>query len=253
MMTNVNLPDLGAPIADLTNVGLCLTALHRAMNRPDHLPGMVCFYGPSGWGKSMACARAANLHRAYYVECRDTWNRKKLLSAVLGDMAVVPGRTLYDMLDQAAEQLAVSRRPLILDEADKLIDRGMIEMIRDLYEQSGAAIMLVGEELLPAKLRRFERFHGRILHWAPAQPVDMPDASLLRELYATRVPVEDALLARIVKVAKGSARRVAVNLEHTQEIALAEGWEMVTLDSWGNRGFYTGEAPKRGERLEVDV
>lgn len=247
MAASVNPFIESSPIADLTNVGLCLTALSRAMNRPDHLPGMVCFYGPSGWGKSMACARAANMHRAYYVECRDTWNRKKLLSAVLGDMAVVPGRTLYDMLDQAAEQLAVSRRPLILDEADKLVDRGMIEMVRDLYEQSGATIMLVGEELLPAKLRRYERFHGRILHWAPAQPVDMPDARLLRDLYATRVPVADCMLSLVVKIAKGSARRVAVNLEYTQEVALAEGWETVTSSRWGNRSLYTGEAPKRGE------
>lgn len=234
-------------IIDLTNVGLCLNAMARAIDRPGHLPGMVCFYGPSGWGKSMACARAANLHRAYYVECRDTWNRKKLVSAILGDMDATPGRTLYDMLDQAAEQLAISRRPLILDEADKLVDRGMIEMIRDLYEQSNAAIMLVGEELLPAKLRKYERFHGRILHWAPAQPIEISDARLLRDLYATRVPVAEDLLARIVKIAKGSARRVAVNLEYTQETALAEGWSSVTLAAWGQRSFFTGEAPKRGE------
>ncbi len=236
-------------IVDLTNVGLCINALGRAIDRPTHLPGMVCFYGPSGWGKSMACARAANLHRAYYVECRDTWNKKKLVSAILGDMDATPGRTLYDMLDQAAEQLAISRRPLILDEADKIVDRGMIEMIRDLYEQSFAAIMLVGEEMLPAKLRKYERFHGRILHWAPAQPIEMEDGRRLRDLYATRVPVAEDMLQRIVTMSKGSARRVAVNLEYTQEIALSEGWSHVTLAAWGPRPLFTGEAPKRGETV----
>ncbi len=210
-MTSVN-PN---PVADLTNVGLCVEALDRAMSRPGHLPGMCCFYGPSGWGKTISCGRAANLHRAYYVECRDTWNRKKLMASILEDMTIVPGRTLYDMLDQAAEELAISQRPLILDEADKLVDRGMIEMIRDLYEESGAAIMLVGEELLPTKLRKYERFHGRILHWAPAQPIDMEDGRRLRDLYAARVPVAEDMLAHIVKIAKGSARRVAVNLERT--------------------------------------
>lgn len=235
------------PIADLTNVGLCVNALSRAIDRPGHLPGMVCFYGPSGWGKSIACSRAANLHRAYYVECRHTWTRKKVMAAILGDMSVSAGRTLDDMLDQAAEQLAVSNRPLIIDEADKLVDRGMIEMVRDLYEQSNAAIMLVGEELLPAKLHKYERFHGRILHWAPAQPIGMKDGQRLSELYADRVPIADDLLARIVTISRGSARRVAVNLELTQEVALSEGWGNVTLALWGARGFYTGEAPKRGE------
>ncbi len=36
--------------APLANVSLCGIALSRAMERPSHLPGMVCFYGPSGWG-----------------------------------------------------------------------------------------------------------------------------------------------------------------------------------------------------------
>lgn len=233
------------PIANLTNVGICAGALERSMNRPQHLPGLVVFYGPSGWGKSMACTRAANTYRAYHVECRDTWNRKKLLSAILGDMTMLPSRTLADMLDQIAEQLVASRRPLIIDEADKLIDRGMIEMIRDLYEQSNAPILLAGEELLPDKLRKIERMHGRILHWAPAQPVGMSDAIQLRELYANRVPVADDLLTQIVKISKGSARRVAVNLENTQEIALTEGWDLVDLAQWGVRELYTGEPPSR--------
>lgn len=231
--------------ADLTNVGLCVNALGRAIERPAHLPGLVCFYGPSGWGKSMACARAATLHNSYYVECRDSWNRKKLLSSILGDLGEVPGRTIYEMMDQIASQLMTSGRPLIIDEADKLVDRGMIETVRDIYEQSLAAIMLVGEEGLPAKLRKYERMHGRILHWEPAQPIDMPDARRLRDLYASRVPVGEDMLAKIVKTSKGSARRVAVNLELTQETALAEGWKLISLAAWGNRPLYTGEAPKR--------
>jgi len=57
--------------APLTNVSLCMKALSRAMDRPGHLPGMVCFYGPSGWGKStrkriISSANQAGLGRRYW-------------------------------------------------------------------------------------------------------------------------------------------------------------------------------------------
>ena len=44
--------------APLTNVSLCLASLTRAIDRPRHLPGIVVFYGPSGYGKSTAATVA---------------------------------------------------------------------------------------------------------------------------------------------------------------------------------------------------
>ena len=39
-------------VAPLANVSLCASAVERALNRPSHLPGMVCMHGPAGWDKS---------------------------------------------------------------------------------------------------------------------------------------------------------------------------------------------------------
>lgn len=75
-------------IVPLTNVGLLASAIERAMLRPQGLPGLVVKYGPSGLGKSVAAAWAANQHRAYYVECRDTWTKMAFLKAVLREMAI---------------------------------------------------------------------------------------------------------------------------------------------------------------------
>ncbi len=73
-------------IVPLTNVGLLANAIDRAMRRPVGLPGLVVAYGKTGYGKSFAAAFAATKHRAYYVECRETWTRKAFLQAVLRDM-----------------------------------------------------------------------------------------------------------------------------------------------------------------------
>lgn len=116
--------------------------------------------------------------------------------------------------------------------------------IRDIYEGSGAAILLIGEEGLPNKLRRWERFHGRIMDFCPALPADFEDAKALRQIYCS-VTISDDLLLAIHEAAKGSVRRICVNLERVQEEAGRDGLEEMTLAAWGNRELFTGEAPRR--------
>lgn len=234
-----------ATTAPLTNVGLCMAAMRRAMDRPRHLPGMVTLYGPSGWGKTTAAVYVANETRAYYVQANSGWTRKAMLLATLKAMGIRPAGTIHQMTDLAAEQLALSGRPLIVDEMDHLVTRNAVEVVRDVYEASGAAILLIGEEHLPAKLKRWERFHGRMLDWVPSQPAGMRDAAHLRVLYCRRVVIADDLLARIVETSRGSVRRICVNLARAEAEALRLGLDAMDLEQWGGRELFTGEAPRR--------
>lgn len=232
-------------LAPLTNVALALQALERAMGRQQHLPGLVVFYGPSGWGKSMASAHASVQHHAYLVQAKSTWTKRAFLLQILQEMGVSPARTIYDMADQVAEQLVLSGRPLIVDEFDHIVDRNAVEIVRDIYEGSNAPILLVGEEQLPHKLKRWERMHGRILDFVGAQPADIEDARHLREFYLKRVRVADDLVELALARSHGSARRICVNLARFEEVALQEGKKAVDLAWWGDRPLFTGEAPRR--------
>ncbi|PVX80022.1 AAA family ATPase [Paraburkholderia unamae] len=232
-------------IAQITNLGLCDLAIERALSRSANLPGLVCFYGPSGYGKSMAANYVANARRARYVQAKSVWTKKHFLTAVLFEMGIKPARTIPEMADQVSEELAASGRPLIIDEMDHLVDRNAVELVRDLYESSQAPILMIGEEGLPAKLKKWERMHGRVLAWVPAQPVTLADARQLTSFYCPRVQITDDLLARLVELAHGSVRRVCVNLERIQEESMLAGTDVMDLASWGKRELYTGEAPKR--------
>lgn len=231
--------------APLVNVSLCVATLERAINRPAHLPGIVTFTGPSGYGKSTAAAIAANRFGAVYVQAKSTWTRKAAHLAILKEMGVAPARTLNAMADQVAEQLALSGRPLILDECDYLLKNSIIEIVRDMYEASNAAIMVIGEEHLPTNLRQWERFHGRILKFALAEPASLDDARYLRDLYVDDVQIDDSLLARVHQAAKGSVRRICVNLAHIREEAHDNGLTSIDATYWGDRPLFTGDAPRR--------
>lgn len=233
-------------IAQIHNLSLVRTAAERLAGRTAGLPGMAVMYGPAGYGKTTAALAIAHENRAYFVQMRSAWGRKALLEKILLEMGAKPHGTIPQMLDQVCEQLATSGRMLMIDEFDYCgRTDSLIELVRDIYEGSQATLLLLGEELLPQKLKKWERFHSRVLSWIPAQPVSLQDAALLAPLYCPDVHVASDLLEHLVKMASGSVRRVSVNLAAIYEAASVEGWETVTRAQWGERPIYTGEAPRR--------
>ncbi|PJI49796.1 MAG: DNA transposition protein [Pseudomonas sp.] len=232
-------------IVPLTNVGLLANAIDRAMRRPVGLPGLVVAYGKTGYGKSFAAAFAATKHRAYYVECRETWTRKAFLQAVLRDMGITPASTLSEMVDQIAEQLSRSNRPLLIDDAQYLLDKAAANVITDIFNASQGTIVLIGEERVPTSLAKLERLHNRVLEWVPVQPATADDLRDLVDATYPHLTIADELLEDLRSKTKGCLRRVAVNLYRVHTEAQAIGTDKIDLATWGNREWFTGEAPAR--------
>ena len=153
-----------------------------------------------------------------------------------------------DMLDQVCMQLMVSGRPLIIDEMDHLVDKNAVEIVRDIYDGSQTPVLLIGEENFPTKLMKWERVHSRVLDWSPVQRLDIDDTRLLNEYYCRKVRITDDMLEHIHAKSDGSARRICVNLELVEELALRMGTDTMDLATWGNQALYTGNAPVRGRK-----
>ena len=234
-------------IAPIQNVSRCLNTLERAMNRPAHLPGIIAFYGPSGWGKSTAAAFIGNRFRAYRVEVKDSWTRKGLLESILIEMRIKPEKTIYRMALQVAEQLAVSGTPLIIDEFDYLVKKNSVDLIRDLYDTSGAPILIMGEENLETNLRAWERFHNRVIDWVPALPANLEDAQHLARLYCPDLEIDDELLDDLVNKVSGNVSRICINLSNIHEYTASRQLTHFGMEELGRSEltWYTGCAPRR--------
>ncbi|TVO57566.1 AAA family ATPase [Denitromonas halophila] len=233
--------------AQIQNLEMARTAAERLTGRVAGLPGMAALYGPAGYGKTTAALAVSNENRSYFVQMRSAWTRKVLLEKILHEMGLKPAGTIGALLDQVCSQLAASGRMLIIDEFDYCTrNDSMIELVRDIYEGSQSTLLLLGEEMLPQKLKRWERFHSRVLSWIPAQPVSTADAELLAPIYCPGIHVASDMLEHLVRLSNGSVRRVSVNLAAIAEAAAIEGWLAIDRSTWGNRPLYTGEAPRRG-------
>lgn len=231
-------------IAPIDTVVKCMSAMKIAMDREEHLPGIVALYGRSGLGKSKAAALTVNSTQSYFVQMASAWTKKHFLTAILKDMGVKPELSISQQLDQVCEELALSRKPLVIDEADYAVDKNMLDLIRDIYEGSDASILLIGEEQLSNKiLRKSERFHNRMLHWAKAEAATHSDASKLRDFYGKKagVQVDDELLKHINHHISGCVRRLCVNLSMVYQEAKRQGKTTMTLADWGDRQLFSGK------------
>ncbi|MFG1318039.1 AAA family ATPase [Xanthobacter autotrophicus] len=237
------------PVAT-ANVAAFMTLATKLIERDPNVPGIGVFYGPSGYGKTYASIFAQNKTRALRVEVGDYWTRKTLLKAILAEAGQAARGTIADMADEAIRILGdMPSRPVIIDEADRLLKLGMIELVRDLHDKSTAPIILIGEELLPTKIEPLERVHNRVLDWVGAQPSDLDDARQLAGSICRGIKLSDDLLAAIVKESDGRARRIVVNLVKAGEMARNRGLKALDLKTWGQEALHSGRAPKpRGVR-----
>lgn len=232
----------GPRVAPLANVAKLLSLINRCADRTPGLPGMATFYGPSGDGKSYAAMYAANHCGAILVQAKSTWAKKDMCEAILKEMDIPARGRINDMVERIGENLMVTNRPLMVDEADFLVEKKMAEILRDIYEICQCPVILIGEEALPQKLTRWERIHGRMLDWVGTEAATLHDAQLLAGIYAHDVEIDDALLKRMVDDCHGSVRRISSNLDHVKQFALSKGLTRVGVNDWAQRTFLTGKA-----------
>ena len=192
-------------IAPLANIAIAERAISNVLGCGQ--PGLVVMYSPSGYGKSMAAAWVTARNRTYYVQADDYGTRKTMLldmCKTLGISLVGVEKkkaltTVYDRAQVGRAQLEQLGRSLIIDELDYVVDKNLVEAIRSLYEGNCAAILIIGEENLSQKFESWERLHGRILDWCPADPAVLADAQELARRDCPHVSVVDDLLERLVE------------------------------------------------------
>ncbi|WP_339863249.1 ATP-binding protein [Paremcibacter congregatus] len=245
MTESIKINNPGGMIAPLQNVGLFNELLERVMNRPIHLPGLATFHGPSGYGKTLSATYGAHKHKAYYIQVGESWNRMKFLNALITQLGGTIHGTIPDKVDQIIDILIDIDRPLIIDEFDYVVKKNFVELVREIHDKTNAPIILIGEERLPIKLQKWERFHNRILDWVPAQPISLEEMNVLASFNVRQVEVAPDLLAHVHRVIEGRVRRACVNLAYIEDEARKKGLSKISLKDWGDRPLFIGKASAR--------
>ena len=230
-------------VAALANVSRFVQLVVTLQTRAPGLPGMGCFHGPAGLGKTTAGVFGTNRFNACHVEALPFGGTKKLFEMIVTELGLRPTRTVSSLFDQAAYELARSDRPLIIDEADQILTDRTIEAVRHLHDKTQVPVILMGEESLPQQLRRWERVAGRMLSWVAAEEATMQDVDLLAPIYAPHLALAPDLKEALLTASRGSIRNVSTNLANVAGVAAMKGVQRLGLADWGKKAFHSGEAP----------
>jgi DNA transposition AAA+ family ATPase len=231
--------------AALKNVGLMMGLVERLTSRNPNLPGFGVFHGYSGYGKTMAAIYAIRKRDAIRVEIGDSWTKAVLLRAILHEDGLDRTKgTVAQLADQVKERLGGRQMLLMIDEADKLVDKRMIELVREIQELADCSVILIGEEALPTKLMAVERVHNRVLEWVAAQPCDFADTRKLAEMFAPDIALADDIVEQIRRACDGRARRIVTTVFRLREWCKGQGLAEIDLARYRG-GFATGTPPVR--------
>lgn len=232
--------------APLTNMSLMLQTLMDCRESENSSARMGLFYGYSGYGKTVAAGFASARTGAIYVQAQRIWTQKTLLETIAEELGIAKlERSGPKIFRQVVDQLNLAPVDIIIDEMDYLADKGLVEFIRDIHDATRIAILMIGEEALPSKLKRWERFENRILVATAAQPASAEDALQLRDHYCHRIQIADDLAELFRVRCRGVTRRIVNNLQAAQRAAASEGVSEIDAAWWGNRPIATGEVAVR--------
>jgi DNA transposition AAA+ family ATPase len=235
----------GSAIAPTSNVALVHTLMDQLTQREPGMPGIGTLYGPSGYGKTVAAAYASHPagHNGIYLSCRSYDTKKSFVEQICKSAGIQAKGPIAHVVDDIVSLLAVTGRPLVIDEVDHIVESRILELVRDIHDAANASILLIGEEALPTKLKRHERFDNRVLQHQPATKCSAADFDLLARQYIPGLAIDADLKKRVLAETAGITRRVVTSLQSIKRWCDAQGLSAAPADCAAT--LYTGAVPGR--------
>ena len=210
------------------NVQAFRTALREAEDMDKGQPGLVVVHSRAGRGKTAAAVADHSEHGGIYLRVWQDWSQHSFLQALAFEACGVRPHGANNCKVRIVEALGAEPRTIYVDEADRL-RVGRIEDLRDIHDETGCPVVLIGEEGLPPLLRARRRLWSRVVHDMEFGPVT-PDDVLLYAVQAASLRMTPEACSLTAKRADGDFRLVTVDLVALERVARAAETDQVSAD-----------------------
>jgi DNA transposition AAA+ family ATPase len=191
--------------------------------------------GKSGYGKTHALKRYANMPRVAYIECDDTMACRDLVEAIetaLG-MPRSYGGTIWSRVNHIREFFNVNQGYLIIiDEADKLINKytqKKMEILRGIFDQADVGMVIAGEPRLEAEIKgNLVRFANRMDFYYKLQGLTKEEVKKYLEGYEIDELALNEFMSRACNTQTGCFRLLDRTLNNVIRILKESGSIKVT-------------------------
>lgn len=145
------------------NVKGFINLIHNLKNKLENISKIGLVYGNAGLGKTKTAIYLSIQYDAIYVRATNKMTTKWLLEEIAKELDEIPRFYTADIFRQCVNTLKTNLKMIIVDEIDYLLaDFRTVETLRDLHDETGIPIILVGMQLAKHKLKKHNHLFDRI-------------------------------------------------------------------------------------------
>lgn len=207
--------------------------------------------GKAGYGKTGTTRWWANQPKinAIYIQAAAGITPHWILAEIVRELGEIPDRRREYCFGQALRQVALARRPIVIDEAEFCLnDPEVLESVRGISDLTEVPIVLVGYDKIKAKLTPYEQLSSRISAVVDFKPLEIADVRTCCTDLA-EIVINDDLACEIHRQSVGRLRLIKEGIANVErhasrnklkEISLGDMRGQVIINDWTK----TGKGPR---------
>ena len=204
------------------NVKRFVSLMEELQKLPPNIPKLALVYGEHGLGKTHSIIWWATRNDAIYVRANNEMTQNGLLKAIveeLGERAYFYMQENYNLI---LKHLKQNPQIIIVDEVDYLVgSKNVIEILRDIQDNTGVPIILVGMGAMDKKIARFKHFEDRIYKKLKCEHFLPDDIKEILEQITEIKFTEDAILYLSTRI--NQFRQLVKLLEKIEKLSQRNG------------------------------
>ncbi|NLO92524.1 MAG: ATP-binding protein [Elusimicrobia bacterium] len=220
--------------ARTSNVNAFAAAMTRLQNRQAGVPGMALVSGAPGLGKTRtAIWYAAQDSKVIYLRAKALMTPRGLLEELASELKAAPSRRAFELFINCRQKLKEIPGVMILvDEVDYLFhDVRMIDTLRDLHDDSGAAVVMLGMDAIDRKLSQHQHLYDRFAEVVKFRELSATDVKTVFDQLCDVRLSDDAV--RLVHQDAKRFRQIVRWLYKAEAVARANSLKEITADKLG--------------------
>lgn len=186
------------------NVNRFRTALRVVTDAEKGQPGLLVVRGPTGRGKTMATRNAHAVGGGVFLRVYEGLTQAQFLCRLCFETCGMEPSSGLKAKVEIIRSLESNPRPLFIDEADRLATARIADL-RDIHDETGCAVVFIGEEKIIQHLSVERRLARRVTQMVDFGPVT-PDDVILYAAQAAELAMDPAAAEEAVTAAEGEFR-----------------------------------------------
>lgn len=210
------------------NVDMFVHLVGSLEKRSTGMDGMGLVFGEPGLGKSRTAIWYADKINAVYYRAKEHTTLRSLLEGIVVELGQAPGYRTSDLYNQITATLQESNRTVFIDEIDYLTTRGGgIETLRDIADETGVAVILIGMMDAERKVARFKHLYDRLAaHVLRFRPLSEQEIQGLAS-QVCEVALDESAVKEVHLRSGGKLRKIFQEFNRAEKVARANDLKTV--------------------------